>query len=212
MRRPPFRLSLLTVTFTSVASLLTSPAWAGPHDRGEHHELRKEERRERREERREEKREEKAFRREMRRSRVAPPPAPVERFAPRPGFVWSPGYYEWRDDRYAWVGGHYEPERAGFFWQGPRWDLRGGEYVFIPGAWLNIEAQPAQPPPPPPAERVEVRPGFVWVPGYHEWRAGRYVWVPGHFEAERPREVWVPGHWEVRGHRYFWVPGMWRAR
>jgi len=100
MRLPSFRSSLLTITFISAASSLAPPAWAGPHERGEEHELRREERRERREERREEKREDKAFRRAIR-SRVAPPPPPVERFAPRPGFVWSPGYYEWRDGRYA---------------------------------------------------------------------------------------------------------------
>jgi hypothetical protein len=94
----------------------------------------------------------------------------------------------------------------------PRWELQGGLQVFVPGAWLNIAAQPAVPPPPPPPERIEMRAGFVWVPGFHEWHHGRYVWVRGHFEPERPRQAWVPGHWELRGNQYFWQPGAWRAR
>ncbi|HEY8924509.1 MAG TPA: hypothetical protein VIU64_09015, partial [Polyangia bacterium] len=60
MRLPSFRSSLLAVSFLSTSSLLAPSAWAGPHERGERHELKQEERRERREERREEKREDKA--------------------------------------------------------------------------------------------------------------------------------------------------------
>jgi hypothetical protein len=190
------------------ATLFGAPAWAGPHER---HELRKEIHREEKEERRENRQLRHEERRELR-SRVGPPPAPIERFPPpRPGFVWSPGYPELRDGRSVWVSGHSEAERPGFFWQGPRWELQGGEYVFLPGAWVSVEAQPAQPPPPPPVERVEPRPGFIWVPGYHEWRAGRYVWIGGHYEAVQPRAVWEPGHWELRGRRYFWIPGAWRS-
>src|SRR6185437_8644562 len=38
----------------------------------------------------------------------------------------------------------------------------------------------------PPAPRYEVVPaprhGYVWAPGYWDWRRGHYVWVRGHWE------------------------------
>jgi len=65
------------------------------------------------------------------------------------------------------------------------------------------------PPPLPPVERVEARPGYVWVEGNYEWRDGRYAWTGGHWERERPGHRWHGGHWEWRGDRYVWVRGGW---
>ena len=47
----------------------------------------------------------------------APPAAPVE-FVPvaRPGYVWVPGYWDWRYNRYHWVKGHYVRHRPGHYY------------------------------------------------------------------------------------------------
>ena len=67
----------------------------------------------------------------------------------------------------------------------------------------------------PPAQRVEVvpapRPGYVWAPGYWEYRDHAHVWVPGRWEL-RPRAHarWVSGHWRHTRHGWYWVEGHWR--
>ena len=72
-------------------------------------------------------------------------------------------------------------------------------------------AAPYVEPPPPPPPQVEVmpapRPGWVWIPGVHEWRDGRYVWVPGRWEHERRGRDVAAGHWERREGRQVWVEG-----
>lgn len=68
-------------------------------------------------------------------------------------------------------------------------------------------------PPAPRYERVVVRPGYVWNPGYYRWdgRYGRYVWVGGGYMRERHGHAWVPAHWS-RGPHGHWhmIPGHWR--
>ena len=45
---------------------------------------------------------------------VAPPVAPYEVVpAPRAGYAWVPGYWDWRYNRYHWVAGRWEHNRAG---------------------------------------------------------------------------------------------------
>lgn len=65
----------------------------------------------------------------------------------------------------------------------------------------------------PPAARVEVMPaaraGFVWVPGFWEWRGHRHFWVAGHWMPERRGFHWVPAHWEPRGPRWHFEEGHW---
>jgi len=71
--------------------------------------------------------------------RVAPPP-PVEELTPdaRPGYIWAPGYYEWRDDRYVWRRGHWMAERSGYEYREPRWVQRGnGEWYLVGGDWVE---------------------------------------------------------------------------
>jgi len=68
-------------------------------------------------------------------------------------------------------------------------------------------------PPPPVAEVVTVTPGpgYVWVPGYHQWNGSAYVWVSGRWEiGPNPRARWVGGHWQHSGRGWYWVPGHWR--
>ncbi len=65
------------------------------------------------------------------------PPAPREEAppAPRVGFVWAPGYWEWRGQRHVWHRGYWVRERRGMHWVPARWDQDGPRYHFVPGHW-----------------------------------------------------------------------------
>ena len=67
----------------------------------------------------------------------SPPPAlQVETVpAPQSGMVWVPGSYDYTDGRYAWVAGHFEPERAGYVYVSPTY--KEGRYY--KGRWSNDE-------------------------------------------------------------------------
>jgi hypothetical protein len=68
--------------------------------------------------------------------RVAPPAPRVEAVpAPRRGYVWVPGYWDWRGHRYAWTPGHWERERRGYVYYSPRWVQRGNGWVMERGRW-----------------------------------------------------------------------------
>jgi hypothetical protein len=73
--------------------------------------------------------------------RNAPPPPPhegamaIER-APRPGMVWTPGYYRWRAGTYFWMPGRWVvPPRAGAVWVPPMWRRGPHGYAFVGGRW-----------------------------------------------------------------------------
>jgi hypothetical protein len=67
---------------------------------------------------------------------VAPPPARYEVApAPRAGYIWAPGYWDWRNGRHAWVRGHWVRERPGFYWHPSRWEQREGRWAFERGRW-----------------------------------------------------------------------------
>jgi|SRR6185312_13084632 len=67
---------------------------------------------------------------------VAPPPVRVETVpAPRIGFIWAPGYWEWRDRAHVWVPGRYIHERRGYHWVPDRWDQRGRKWHHERGHW-----------------------------------------------------------------------------
>jgi hypothetical protein len=68
------------------------------------------------------------------------PPAPIYEPlpAPRAGFVWSPGYHDWRDGRYVWLSGQWMPARAGYAWRAPEWQRRGdGAWFLAGGSWVQ---------------------------------------------------------------------------
>jgi hypothetical protein len=165
---------------------------------------RREERREERRERREERREERAYRRH------APPAVRVERWAPRRGFVWVNGYWDWQGDNYVWVGGHYERERRGQRWRDRRWEDRNGEWVSVDGGWVSIG--PSSAPPAVRVERYDTRSGFIWVRGYWDWRGDQWAWVPGHYERERAGYVYREPRWEQRDGAWISVQGSWTVR
>jgi hypothetical protein len=68
------------------------------------------------------------------------------------------------------------------------------------------------PPPAPRYERVAVRRGFVWAPGYWQARGHRYVWVPGHYERVRRGYVYRPAAWYRHGAAWRFRTGVWVRR
>jgi hypothetical protein len=65
----------------------------------------------------------------------------------------------------------------------------------------------------PPALREEVIPearvGYVWAPGYWEWRRHEHIWVTGHYIRARHGHHWVSAHWNHEGERYRFEVGHW---
>lgn len=56
--------------------------------------------------------------------------------APGDGYVWVPGYYDWRDSNYVWVEGSWVlPPHRGAHWVSPRYDHRGRHHYYRPGRW-----------------------------------------------------------------------------
>jgi hypothetical protein len=66
----------------------------------------------------------------------APPPPMYERVpAPRHGYVWAPGYWEWRGHRHDWVRGHWLAVRPGYAYASPSWRQRDGRWYMEPARW-----------------------------------------------------------------------------
>ncbi|HEU0036632.1 MAG TPA: hypothetical protein VFQ53_38730 [Kofleriaceae bacterium] len=141
--------------------------------------------------------------------REAPPPVRVERVAPRRGFVWVTGNWDWRDGRWQWVSGHWERERKGRRWRDARWEKRGDVYVRIDGDWIDVDLRPTQAPPALREERFANRAGFVWVRGHWDWQDGNWVWVAGHYERERKGKRWRDVRWELRDGAWVRIDGSW---
>ena len=71
---------------------------------------------------------------------IAPPPPRVEVLpAPRPGHIWTPGYWAWDHGRHVWIEGRWIEVRRGQLWVPERWveyrDPRGAHWHFEPGHW-----------------------------------------------------------------------------
>lgn len=57
------------------------------------------------------------------------------------------------------------------------------------------------------------RPGYVWVPGHHEWRGDHYAWVSGRWMADRPGYEYVQPRWVQRGNgQWYMVGNNWERR
>lgn len=70
------------------------------------------------------------------------PPAPIYEAvpAPRSGYVWAPGHYEFRDGRYVWNQGRWLESRAGWAWQEARWQQRpDGSWFLVGGQWVRTD-------------------------------------------------------------------------
>jgi hypothetical protein len=68
----------------------------------------------------------------------APPVAPVEYVpAPRAGYVWVPGYWDWRYSRHYWVKGHWTRHRPGHYYEPVRWVHHNGRYYYRAAGWRD---------------------------------------------------------------------------
>ena len=69
-----------------------------------------------------------------------PPPVRVEVVpAPRPGFVWAPGYWTWDGHHHIWSAGHWEAERPDHHFVPAQWVDTPGGWRFIPAHWEHAE-------------------------------------------------------------------------
>jgi WXXGXW repeat (2 copies) len=70
--------------------------------------------------------------------KVAPPAPRIEVApAPRVGFIWAPGYWDWRGNQHVWVAGNWQRERAGYRYAAPVWVERNGEWHLTRGQWAR---------------------------------------------------------------------------
>ena len=70
--------------------------------------------------------------------RVGPPSPRVEVVpAARAGYVWAPGYWDWRGHRHVWVNGHWERARHGYVYHAPRWEQSNGQWRLYHGEWAR---------------------------------------------------------------------------
>ncbi len=67
---------------------------------------------------------------------IAPPALRYEPVpAPRYGYIWVPGYWDWRNHRHYWVGGRWERERVGYYYHPQRWVQRDNRWYVERGRW-----------------------------------------------------------------------------
>jgi len=67
---------------------------------------------------------------------IAPPALRTEVVpAPRPGYVWVAGYWEYRGGKHEWVDGRWEHERSGHHWVADRWEQHGNKWHHEHGHW-----------------------------------------------------------------------------
>jgi hypothetical protein len=79
---------------------------------------------------------------------LVPPPAVLHESvpAPRPGYAWLPGYWDWKNDHHVWIAGQWVPARLGCHWRRHRWILRAGHWFLERGAWVLDEREGARAP------------------------------------------------------------------
>lgn len=65
-----------------------------------------------------------------------PPRYAVVGVAPGPGYVWTPGWWDWRGHGWAWREGRWmRPPHARAVWVAPEWRHEGRGYRFHRGYW-----------------------------------------------------------------------------
>ena len=66
-----------------------------------------------------------------------PPPAARYEVVPaaRSGYVWAPGYWNWRNNRHVWVKGGWQRERTGYYYHPNRWLERDGKWYNERSRW-----------------------------------------------------------------------------
>lgn len=66
-----------------------------------------------------------------------PPPALRHEIVPSPraGYVWAPGYWNWRNNRHVWYKGSWQRERQGYYYHPNRWVEREGRWTNERSRW-----------------------------------------------------------------------------
>lgn len=77
-------------------------------------------------------------------------------------------------------------------------------------AYVDVDVRVA--PPPVRYERVRVRPGYVWTPGYWRWNGRRHVWIGGAYVPARPGYAYVAPRWVSYGPAWRFRAGHWARR
>jgi len=66
-------------------------------------------------------------------------PPPALRYevvpAPRAGYVWAPGYWNWHNNRHVWAKGHWEKQRSGYYYHPTHWTEHEGKWVNERSRW-----------------------------------------------------------------------------
>ena len=68
----------------------------------------------------------------------APPPNRHEAIpAPRRGYVWAPGSWQWNAtrNRHYWTAGSWQRARNGYTYQNSQWVERDGRWLYQPRRW-----------------------------------------------------------------------------
>jgi hypothetical protein len=65
------------------------------------------------------------------------PPAPRYEVvpAPRTGYVWSAGHWQWIGNRHVWAPGSWQTARAGYVYSQPQWVERDGRWTYQASRW-----------------------------------------------------------------------------
>ncbi len=67
-----------------------------------------------------------------------PPPVRYEVVpAPRRGYVWAPGYWDWNGRRHVWIVGHWERFRSGRVYYRPEWRHARDGWHLERGGWQS---------------------------------------------------------------------------
>lgn len=70
-----------------------------------------------------------------------PPPVRYEVVpAPRPGYLWVPGYWGGNGAGYVWVDGHWEFARPGYVYARPEWRHDRDHWYLERGGWREARA------------------------------------------------------------------------
>ncbi|WP_076997204.1 YXWGXW repeat-containing protein [Variovorax sp. KK3] len=69
---------------------------------------------------------------------VAPPAPRYEVVpAPRAGYVWAPGHWQWNENAYAWRRGYWERSRPDYAYAPGRWVRADGGWRWVEPGWKH---------------------------------------------------------------------------
>jgi hypothetical protein len=69
------------------------------------------------------------------------PPAPRHQVvpAPRHGYEWAPGFWNWNGRKFVWTSGHWERARSGHAFRPATWERDGDNWRLNRGGWVEAD-------------------------------------------------------------------------